>query len=78
MNMDAEMKIVRQAMHKEEIDYESRVNCGNMANAMPYEVKATMPEKSTEKGINLKYVGAAAMGVVFGAVGLYKFFGKKQ
>ena len=83
MNMDAEMKVARQIMHEDGIDYESRVNCGNMSNAMLDEVKATMPvpempEKSTGKGINLRYVGAAAMGVVLGAVGLYKFFGKKQ
>ena len=69
--------------HENGIEYESRVNCSNMANAMPDEVKATMPkpempEKSTGKGINFKYVGAAAMGVVLGAVGLYKFLGKKQ
>ena len=82
-SMGGEMKVARQVMHEDGIDYESCVNCGNMANAMPDEVKATMlvpeiPEKSTGKGINFKYVGAAAMGVVLGAVGLYKFFGKKQ
>ena len=78
MNMDAEMKVARQVMHEDGIDYESSENCSNMANAMPDEVKVTMPKpeipkKSTGKGINFKYVGAAAMGVVLGAVGLYKF-----
>ena len=69
--------------HENGIDYKSRVNCSYMANAIPDEVKVTMPKpeipkKSTGKGINFKYVGVAAMGVVLGAVGLYKFFGKKQ
>ena len=70
MNMDAEMKVARQVMHEDGIDYESSGNYSNMANAMPDEVKATMPkpemlEKSTGKGINLKYVGASQMRMCF-------------
>ena len=83
MNMEAEMKVALQVMHGDGIDCESRVNCGNIANVMPDEVKATMPkpempEKSKGNGINFKYVGLAAGAVLGVVVGAYNFFGNKK
>lgn len=83
MNMNAEMKVARQIMRNDGISCETRkIDVAEVNNISLKDsnisIKQNEPEKTSDKGWNFKYVGAAAMGVVLGAFGVYKFFGKKQ
>lgn len=79
LSMDAEMKVARQVMSEDGINCEARVDYEDIHKTLPKEVQETLPkpEQPKGKGINLKYIGAAAS-VVLGVFGAYKFFGNKS
>ena len=70
LDMNSEMKVARQVMQGEGIDWEE------MEKVQQAE-QSEVPENSEKKGggWNLKYAGMALGAAVLGAVGLYKVFG---
>ena len=73
LNMNSEMKVARQVMQEEGIDWEEMEKAQQAIRIEQSEV----PENAEKKGggWNLKHAGMALGAVVLGAVGLYKVFG---
>ena len=73
LDMNSEMKVARQVMQGEGIDWEEMEKAQQAIQAEQNEV----PENAEKKGggWNLKHAGIALGAVVLGAVGLYKVFG---